>query len=95
MPEILESAKEVMNDLHFQLSNQSSSLDVSSELEKIRTELNVLRRLQHQDRHYQASINTMFEKLHEASQGIYKDFRDSIDTIKVNYKGKKLFRLIL
>ena len=81
--EIINSIHETNADVRQASSNPSSSLDISLELERIRSELNVLRRLQYQDRHYQASINHMFEKLHNTSQEIYKDFRDSINAIKV------------
>ena len=83
--EMADSSHETNAHVPQASSNPSSSSDIALELERIRSELDVLRRLQHQDRHYQASINDMFEKLHNTSQEIYKIFRDSIDAIKVKY----------
>ena len=54
-----------------------------SKIEELNHEIEILRREQRQDRTYQHGMNTLFEKLHNKSHEIYTDFKDSIDSIKV------------
>ena len=81
--EITTLADDAKVDVDDTNTNLSPSLDVSMELNKIRTELDIVSMLQREDRNYQTSINDIFEKLHRTSQEVYKDFTDALDEIKV------------
>ena len=81
--EITTLANDAKDDVDDTNTNLSPPLDVSMELNKIRTELDIISMLQREDRNYQTSINDIFEKLHRTSQEVYKDFTDALDEIKV------------
>ena len=81
--EITTLANDAKDDIDDTNTNISPPLDVSMELNKIRTELDIISMLQREDRNYQTSINDIFEKLHRTSQEVYKDFTDALDEIKV------------
>ena len=81
--EITTLADDAKVDVDDTNTNLSPPLDVSMELNKIRTELDIISMLQREDRNYQTSINDIFEKLHRTSQEVCKDFTDALDEIKV------------